>query len=229
MLEGKTILVVEDEQKIVDVIKAYLKSEKCKVIEAYDGNAATQMLNKETPDLIILDIMLPGIDGIQILKNIRTSSKIPVIMLSAKSEEVDRIIGLELGADDYVTKPFSPRELVARIKAVLRRKSANIIEDEKVIKAGPLTIDFYRHEVKSNDKVLQLTATEFDLLTALAKSQGRVFTRLQLIGMLQDFAYEGYERTIDAHIKNLRQKIEKNPSKPKLIKTVYGVGYKFEA
>lgn len=222
------ILLVEDERKIADIIEAYLEKEQYHVQTAYDGDEAWGILEKEIPDLIILDIMLPGIDGIEILKRVRLKSNVPVIMLTAKSEEVDKIIGLELGADDYVTKPFSPRELVARIKAVLRRKT-KVEAAEEQLSIGPLIINIVRHEVKLNNTVVPLTVTEFEILKSMAKSPGRVFSRLQLVELVQGEAFEGYERTIDTHIKNLRQKIEKNPAEPELIKTVYGVGYKFEA
>lgn len=221
------ILIVEDEKKIAEIIEAYLEKENFKVTTASDGNKAWDILEKEIPDLIVLDIMLPGIDGVEILKRVRSKSNVPVIMLTAKSDEIDRILGLELGADDYVTKPFSPRELVARIKAVTRRKNESIEEDE--ISVSGLKINTSRHEAKMNGKLITLTVTEFEILKAIAKSPGRVFTRLQLVELVQGDYFEGYERTIDTHIKNLRQKIEKDPANPTFIKTVYGIGYKFEA
>ncbi len=226
-LQNTTILIVEDEKKIVDVIRAYLEKENCRVVAAHDGLEAIKILEESLPDLIILDIMLPGLDGIEILKKTRERSNVPVILLTAKSGEVDKIVGLELGADDYLTKPFSPRELIARIKAVLRRKRGEMPSEEE-IRAGPLVINLDRHEVLLKGKELSLTATEFGILKALAKSPGRVFTRLQLVDIVQGYSFEGYERTIDAHIKNLRRKIEKTPSTPKIIQTVYGVGYKLE-
>jgi len=226
-LQGMTILIVEDERKIADVVQAYLEKEKCWVVTAFDGLEAMAIINKSHLDLIILDIMLPEIDGIEILKKVKEKSDTPVIMLTAKSEEVDKIVGLELGADDYVSKPFSPRELVARVKAVLRRRQSTE-EDEKTIKQGKIEINLDRHEVIVRGESTHLTATEFNILKALARKPGRVFSRLQLAEIAQGYTFEGYERTIDAHIKNIRHKIEKDPSKPQHIKTVFGVGYKFE-
>ncbi|RJQ31943.1 MAG: DNA-binding response regulator [Actinobacteria bacterium] len=226
MLQNKTILVVEDEKKIAKAIAAYLEAENCRAICAFNGEQAIESFKNDSVDLIILDIMIPKLNGIEVLKKVRAGSDVPVVMLTAKSEEVDKVLGLELGADDYVTKPFSPRELIARIKAILRRRAGQSAPDQE-IKQGPLVINVARHEAKYDGKLLSLTATEFELLSVMAKSPGRVFSRLQLLKMLQEDFYEGYERTIDVHIKNIRHKLENNDGS-NLIKTVHGVGYKFE-
>jgi len=223
----KTILVVDDEKQIVEVISAYLEREGYRVIAAYDGKTALDMALKEKPDLILLDLMLPEINGFEICRLVRNESSTPIIMLTARDEETDKILCLEVGADDYITKPFSPREVLARVRAVLRRSSNEQANQERV-KIGDLDIDFAKHEVVKSGKPVSLTPTEFKILEALAKSPGRVFTRLQLIDYVQGYSFEGYERTIDAHIKNLRQKIEDNPKNPVYIVTVFGVGYRME-
>lgn len=218
------ILIVEDEEKISDIIKAYLEKEGFRVTVAGTGQKAIEAL-KDGFDLIILDLMLPDIPGEEICKAIRQDHDIPIIMLTAKTEEDDRIGGLAMGADDYVVKPFSPREVVARVKALLRRTKGA----KKVIgfNNGELVIDTTRHEVVRDDTVLVLTPTEFKLLHCLAEHPGQVFTRLQLVNIILGYDFEGYDRTIDAHIKNIRHKIEDDPKNPSYIKTVYGVGYKF--
>lgn len=223
----KKILVVDDEHKIVDLVKVYLDKAGFRVLTAADGEAALAAFRSERPHLVILDLNLPKIDGLDVCRGLRRESDVPIIMLTARDEEMDRLIGLELGADDYVTKPFSPRELVARVKAVLRRAAPDSGRDGEIV-AGDLAIDPARYEVRRGTSVLDLTATEFKLLYALASSPGRVFSRLQLLDRVQGDAFEGYERTIDAHIKNLRQKIEPEPQKPRYILTVFGVGYKFQ-
>jgi DNA-binding response OmpR family regulator len=223
-MKNSKILVVEDEVKIADIVKAYLEKEGFKVKIASTGQSAISLL-KEGFDLIILDLMLPDIEGEDICQTIRKDSNIPIIMLTAKSEEEDRIRGLGIGADDYVVKPFSPRELVARVKALLRRVkgSKSIISFNK----GDLTIDPSRFEVKKKGSPVILTPTEFKLLQHLAEHPGQVFTRLQLVNVILGYDFEGYDRTIDAHIKNIRHKIKDDQRNPEYLKTVYGVGYKF--
>jgi DNA-binding response OmpR family regulator len=225
---GKRILVVDDEKKITEIIKAYLERDNFSVIVAYDGNAALDAVKKHSPDLIVLDLMLPEISGWEVCRTLRKDSNIPIIMLTARDETTDKIVGLELGADDYVTKPFDAKELVSRVKAVLRRYEGNSTGASKKIQAGDLTIDIERRLVSRGEQNIELTPIEFDLLLLLARHPGRVFSRLQLLDSIQGDAYEGYERTIDSHIKNLRKKIEPEPEKPAYIITVYGVGYKME-
>jgi DNA-binding response OmpR family regulator len=225
------VLVVDDERKIVDLVKLYLEKEGFEVITAIDGEEALSGFRAEQPDLIILDLLLPKISGIDLCRLIRQESRVPIIMLTAKSEEVDKLVGLELGADDYVAKPFSPRELVARVRAILRRMAEREPRQggaEEIIRLGELTVDSKRHQVRRGGKEIELTPSEFRLLWIMASRPGQVFTRGQLIESTQGFSFEGYERTIDAHIKNLRQKIEKDPRSPQFIKTVFGVGYKVE-
>jgi len=219
------ILVVDDEKKIVDIVKAYLEKEGYNVITAYDGKIALEIANQQSPDLIILDLMLPLVSGWDVSRALRANSNVPIIMLTARDDTTDKIIGLELGADDYVTKPFDPKELVSRVKAVLRRTSPRQAVP-LTLKVGDLVINLDKREVRRGGKAIELTATEFDLLATMAQSQGRVFSRMQLLDKVQGIAYEGYERTIDSHIKNLRKKIEPDVSQPRYIITVYGVGYK---
>lgn len=221
------ILVVDDEKKIIELVRLYLEKDGFSVVVAGDGEKALELAAREKPDLIILDLNLPIIDGLDVCRAIRRYSDVPIVMLTARDEDVDKLIGLEIGADDYVTKPFSPRELVARVKAVLRRAQGGQVKPD-TIAAGKLRITPARHEARLGDKSIELTPTEFKLLEALAENPGRVYTRLQLLDRVQGYAYEGYERTIDAHVKNLRQKIEADPQKPRYILTVYGVGYKFQ-
>jgi two-component system OmpR family response regulator len=222
----KKILVVDDEKKIVDIVKAYLEKEGYKVIVAYDGKAALDMAVIEAPDLIVLDLMLPEISGWDVCRTLRAKSNVPIIMLTARDEDTDKIVGLELGADDYVTKPFNPKELVSRVRAVLRRAEGMAVKPGR-IEFPDLSIDLERHEVRVKGKPVELTPTEFDLLKVLAESPGRVYSRMQLLDKVQGEAYEGYERTIDSHIKNLRKKVETDPEEPKYILTVRGIGYKF--
>jgi DNA-binding response OmpR family regulator len=223
-MKGKKILVVEDETKIAEIVKAYLEKDGFTVVTVHTGEKAMSQL-KEGFNLIILDLMLPDMDGEDICSAIRKDSDVPIIMLTAKSEEEDRITGLGIGADDYVVKPFSPRELVARVKALLRRiKGAREITS---FNGSDLVIDSSRFEViKKGDNVV-LTPTEFKLLQCISDHQGQVFTRLQLVNVILGYDFEGYDRTIDAHIKNIRHKIEDDQRNPSYIKTVYGVGYKF--
>jgi DNA-binding response OmpR family regulator len=221
----KKILVVDDEKKLVDIVKAYLERDGYRVIVAYDGRLALQMARSESPDLIILDLMLPEVSGWDVCRTLRTESNVPIIMLTALGDDSDKILGLELGADDYVVKPFNPKELVSRVRAVLRRTESVAIKTKRIEVAG-LTIDLEKHEVKRGDKLLELTPTEFELLRVLAEAPGRVYNRMQLLDKVQGSAYEGYERVIDSHIKNLRKKVETDPDLPRYILTVRGIGYK---
>jgi len=223
-MNGRKILVVEDESKIADIVRAYLVKEGFMTTVAETGQKAISLL-KNGFDLIILDLMLPDIDGEDICSMIRKDSDVPIIMLTAKSEEDDRINGLGLGADDYVVKPFSPRELVARVKALLRRAKGTT--EVAAFNNSDLVINSLRFEVSKNGTLVVLTPTEFKLLQCLASHPGQVFTRLQLVNVILGYDFEGYDRTIDAHIKNIRHKIEDNQRAPSYIKTVYGVGYKF--
>lgn len=226
---GARVLVVDDEVQIVRVLRGYLERAGFEVLTAYDGQEALRVARQERPDLIILDLMLPGVDGLDVCRALRKESNVPIIMLTARVEETDRIIGLELGADDYVTKPFSPREVVARVRAVLRR--AHLQPDagaEEIITVGDLRLDVARHMLWVRDRQVELTPFEFEILRVMMRSPGRVYTRAQLLEATQGFAFEGYERTIDTHIKNLRQKIEKTPRNPEYLLTVHGVGYKIQ-
>jgi len=221
------ILVVDDESKIVKLVRAYLEQAGYSVVVAEDGQTALIQARREKPDLVVLDLGLPGMDGLDVTRTLRRERDTPIIMLTARVEDTDRIIGLELGADDYVTKPFNPRELVARVRAVLRRTSGAAPAPE-MLRAGEIVLDLNGHQASLAGKPLDLTPTEFDLLLVLMQNLGRAFTRLDLLDRIQGDAYEGYERTIDAHIKNLRAKLGDDPRHPRYIQTVYGVGYKFE-
>ena len=221
------ILVVDDEKKIVEIVKAYLEREGYEILAAYDGKSALETVKRQppAPDLVILDLMLPRISGWDVCRALRADSNIPIIMLTARDDVTDKIIGLELGADDYVTKPFDPKELVSRVKAVLRRTAANRVP-KAVLKVADLSIDMDKRDVRRSGESIELTPMEFDLLATLAQNPGRVFSRMQLLDKVQGVAYDGYERTIDSHIKNLRKKIELNVSRPQYVITVHGVGYK---
>ncbi len=221
----KQILVVEDEPKIARIVKDYLENSGYQATLLAHGNDVIPQIQKSMPNLIILDIMLPGKDGMEICKEIRKFSTVPIIMLTAKVEELDRLIGLELGADDYICKPFSPREVVARVKAVLRRTQPEPLSDQLL--SGPIVLDRIKHQVTINNKELSLTNSEFELLTVFMEQPDRVFSRNDLISMVQGYNFEGYDRTIDSHIKNLRKKIDQQLPGQKMIQTVYGVGYKF--
>ncbi len=223
---SKKILVVDDEQKIVAVVRGYLEQAGLNVVTANDGAQALIVFRHEKPDLVLLDLNLPGLDGLDVARTLRKESSIPIIMLTARVEETDRLIGLELGADDYIVKPFSPREVVARVRAVLRRTSGETRPAE-IYRAGELVLDVDKHTLTLGGRPVELTPTEFDLLAVLMQNPGRAFTRLQLLDRVQGQAYEGYERTLDAHVKNLRQKIGDDPKAPHYILTVFGVGYKF--
>jgi two-component system, OmpR family, alkaline phosphatase synthesis response regulator PhoP len=224
----KKILVIDDEPQIVKVLKAYLEKAGYQVVTASDGNAALLTFQCEKPDFMILDLNLPGMDGLDICKAVRRDSNIPILMLTARVEEADRLIGLELGADDYVVKPFSPREVVARVKTIFRRSIAEPAKSD-IIQVGDLVIDMEQHTVNLAGRPIELTPTEFGILVTLAKQPKRVFSRFQIMEQAQGDAFEGYERTIDAHIKNIRLKLEPNPKKPIYIQTVFGMGYKLEA
>jgi len=220
-----TILIVDDEPKIVQLARDYLERAGFDVAVASDGNAALSAFHALPPDLIVLDLGLPGRDGLDVTRLVRKESNVPIIILTARGEESDKLVGLELGADDYVVKPFSPKELVARVRAVLRRAEAAAAPAD-VVRAGDLTLDMPRMRLTIADRPVELTATEFQLLTALARRPGRIFTRAQLLDAVHGVAFESYERAIDTHIKNLRRKIEPDPRRPRYLLTVYGVGYK---
>jgi len=225
----QTILVVDDEPHIVEVVRDYLKQAGYRVLTASDGQTALTLARHERPDLVVLDLMLPGgIDGLDVCRRLRQEpalAETPIIMLTARVEEMDRIIGLELGADDYVTKPFSPREVVARVRAVLRRAKKDG-PPSSTVRVGEMVVDLANRGVTVAGQPVSLTPTEFDLLAVLARNPGRPFTRAQLMDMVYDVAYAGYDRAIDSHIKNLRRKIEPDPREPRYVLTVYGVGYK---
>lgn len=223
---AKTVLVVDDEERLVALVKAYLKEEGFHVVTASDGQEALFVARHERPDIIVLDIMMPKMDGYAFITAHNKERETPIILLTARMEEEDKILGLELGADDYMTKPFSPRELTARIRAVLRRAGKTAPEAE-VLRAADITLDRTGHSVQVGDQSVDLTPSEFDLLAALMSAPGRVFSRMDLLDRLQGTTFEGYERTIDVHIKNLRSKIEANPRSPQYIETVYGIGYRF--
>lgn len=225
-MESVRILVIDDEEAIGNVIKDYLEAQGYEVFWAEDGLSAIDTARRVNPDLIILDLMLPGKSGFDVCKEIRQVSDVPVIMLTAKSDEIDRVLGLELGADDYVTKPFSLRELAARVRAVLRRVGKGIEDQKGVLKVGDITIDADGHQVTVSGNEVALTPTEFSILLFLAERPGRVASRLQLVNASLGEAYVGYERSIDTHISNLRKKIEDDPANPRRLQTVYGVGYK---
>ena len=218
------ILIVDDEPKIVRLVADYLTAAGFAVATAGSGDEALMRARTERPDLVILDLGLPGIDGLDVTRALRRAGDLPIIMLTARDDETDKLIGLELGADDYVTKPFSPRELVARVRAVLRRHAA--AGDDERLRAGDLTLDVPRMRVLRGDAPVELTATEFALLAAMARQPGRVFTRSQLLDAIHGVAFESYERAIDAHVKNIRRKLEPDPRAPRYLLTVYGVGYR---
>ena len=222
----KKILVVDDEPKIIQLTQDYLENAGFSVISAGDGERALAVIQVEKPDLVVLDLGLPGMDGLDVCRSIRKTSNLPIIMLTARDEETDKLVGLELGADDYITKPYSPKELVARVRSVLRR-SELVQEGREVIRAGDVTLDLPRMQVTVGGEEIELTATEFQLLQTLASQPGRIFTRSQLLNAVHGVAIESYERAIDAHIKNIRRKLEPVPHEPRYIQTVYGVGYRF--
>ncbi|HHJ98516.1 MAG TPA: response regulator transcription factor [Actinobacteria bacterium] len=225
---SREVLVVDDNDKIVEVLTAYLEQEGFVVRTASDGPSAVAEVERAVPDIALLDVMLPGIDGIELTKRFQKEHDLPVILVTARSDEVDRLIGLEVGADDYVSKPFSPREVVARVKAVLRRAEGSRSAGE-ALRLGALIIDPNRRSVSVDGVVADLTRTEFDILAAMAAHPGRVYTRLQLLEIATGDTFEGYERTIDAHVKNIRKKLGEDSKHPRYVHTVFGVGYKVEA
>jgi len=220
-----TILIIEDEKELVQVLGSYLEKEDYRVLTAYRGDAGYQLWKETRPDLVLLDLNLPGMNGLEIARRIREEDQTPLIMITARVEEADQIIGLEIGADDYITKPFSPRVVVAKVRSLLRRAGSQP-DLERDIRFGELRIDRNAHTVTQSGRPIDLTPTEFDLLLTLSSQPGRAFTREQLLEATQGVAYEGYERTIDTHIKNLRGKIEPDPQNPTYIETVFGVGYR---
>ena len=223
---NETILIIEDEPKVSMLARDYLEQGGFHVLMASGGTTGLAMARREHPALIVLDLMLPGMDGLDVCRVLRRESDVPIIMLTARSEETDRLIGLELGADDYITKPFSPRELVARVRALLRRVKG-VVYQPGVIRAGDLVIDIDAHRLTRAGENIHLTRFEFNLLQVLAQHPGQIFSRAQLLEKLHGVTFDGYDRSVDAHIKNLRRKIEADPTEPRYILTVYGIGYKF--
>ncbi|HAJ35904.1 MAG TPA: DNA-binding response regulator [Chloroflexi bacterium] len=223
---NELILVVDDEQRIVRQARDYLEHSGFRVLEASDGKLALAMARQAKPDLIVLDLNLPGMDGLDVCRTLRRESDTPIIMLTARVEETDRLIGLELGADDYITKPFSPRELVARVRVILRRVNRAVAQ-AGVLRAADLEIDLQGHRVLRGGVAVPLSRTEFNLLAVLAQHPGQTFSRAQLVDRLHNVTFQGFERSIDAHIKNLRRKLEPDPATPRYVLTVFGVGYKF--
>ncbi|WP_420643211.1 response regulator [Candidatus Leptofilum sp.] len=223
---NERILVVDDEPKIVKLARDYLERSGYAVLTAGDGRTALTIARSEKPDMVVLDLNLPELDGLDVCRTLRRESDVPIIMLTARIDETDRLIGLELGADDYITKPFSPRELVARVRAVLRRVRGGLVPTEQ-IQVGDIEIDLNGHRISRAGETLQLTRIEFNLLAILAQHPGQTLSREQLLERLHGFSHDTYERSIDAHVKNLRRKLEPDPSEPIYILTVYGIGYKF--
>lgn len=221
-----TILIIEDENELVRVLRSYLENAGLTVLSAGRGDSGLALWEKHQPDLVLLDLNLPGMDGLDVARQMRRKRETPIIMVTARVDETDRLVGLELGADDYISKPYSPREVVARVKAVLRRSSPEEQAAQRW-QSGDLLVDQASHSVSRAGVTVDLTPTEFNLLAALISQPGRVFTRLQLLESAQGAAYDGYERSVDAHIKNLRAKIERDPRQPQYVETVFGVGYRF--
>jgi len=223
---NELILVVDDEPKIVKLARDYLERGGYRVVTAVNGQTTLSIARQEKPDMVVLDLNLPGMDGLDVCRALRRESDVPIIMLTARVEETDRLIGLELGADDYITKPFSPRELVARVRAVLRRVQGGV-HQPGLIRTGDLEIDLEGHRVNRDGEPIQLSRLEFNLLAVLAQHPGQTFSRAQLLSRLHGVAYDGYDRSVDAHVKNLRRKLEPDPSNPRYVETVYGIGYRF--
>ena len=225
----RKILIVEDDPKTSEIIRLYLEGDGYQVLSAYDGAEGLKLVLEEDPDLVVLDRLLPGMDGSDVCRAVRNESDVPIIMLTALSTEADKLEGLDIGADDYVTKPFSPRELVARVRVVLRRTTEDwLYVGPQQLDYGELKIDFPHHKVLVEEKDVHLTPTEFRILAVMARKRGRVFSRTQLVDRALGYDYDGMERTVDVHVLNLRRKIETDSNKPRYIKTVYGMGYKFE-
>ena len=222
----KTILVVDDEPQIVQLVRDYLEHGGFKVVTAADGSSALRLAATVRPDLIVLDLGLPGVDGLDVTRSLRRNGEVPIIMLTARTDESDKLVGLELGADDYITKPFSPKELVARVRSVLRRSEAAKSPSD-VIRLGDVELDVPSMRLTIGARAIELTQTEFQLLATMARQPGRVFSRAQLLNAVHGVAFESYERAIDAHVKNLRRKIEPDPHNPRYLLTVFGVGYRF--
>jgi DNA-binding response OmpR family regulator len=223
----RTVLVVEDEMKIARLVRDYLEHAGFEVIVAHDGDSAVASARGTRPDLIVLDLGLPGRDGLDVTRELRRSSSVPIVMLTARGDEADRVVGLELGADDYVVKPFSPKEVVARVRAVLRRTDAARTDGAEVLRASDVEVDVPRMRATAGGRPVDLTPTEFRLLAALVREPGRVFTRGQLLDAIHGVAIESYERAVDAHVKNIRKKLEPTPTSPRYLLTVRGVGYRF--
>ena len=221
------ILVVDDERKIVELLRLYLQKDGYRVLAAYDGLQALEVARQRQPDLILLDLLLPGMDGLDVCRILKAETGVPIIVLTAKTTDEDKLVGLEMGADDYVTKPFNPREVVARVRAVLRRAGKDSPQAPEQMRFAGLVIDCRSHEVRVRDDAVPLTPTEFRLLEVLAGEPGRAFTRPELLDQVFGTDFDGFERTVDVHVKNLRQKIEIDPRHPTYVRTVYGVGYKF--
>ena len=221
-----TVLIVDDEPQILGLVRDYLEHGGFTVLTAADGTAALRTARTRRPDLVVLDLGLPGLDGLDVARSLPRDGDVPIIILTARAEESDKLVGLELGADDYVTKPFSPKELVARVRAVLRRAEA-LKRPAEVIKVGEVLLDAGRMEVRVGDRPVEVTPTEFQLLATLARQPGRVFTRAQLLSAIHGVAFESYERAVDAHVKNLRRKLEPDPHSPRYLLTTFGVGYRF--
>lgn len=223
---NERILIVDDEPKIVKLARDYLERSGYGVLTAVNGSTALAIARADKPDLVVLDLNLPGMDGLDVCRAIRRESDVPIIMLTARVEEMDRLIGLELGADDYISKPFSPRELVARIKAVLRRVRGDL-QHAGTVRVADLEIDLEGYRVFRGGEPVELSRTEFNLLAVFAQHPGQSFTRAQLLSRLHGVAYDGYDRSVDAHVKNLRRKLEEDPANPRYILTVFGIGYRF--
>jgi DNA-binding response OmpR family regulator len=226
---SQLILVVDDEHKLVNVVRGYLEQAGYRVVTAPNGREALISARQNKPDLIILDLMMPVMDGWAFIREYQREGSAPIIALTARVDEMDKVVSLEMGADDYITKPFSPRELLARVRAVLRRAGAQPVAESDTVEAGDLLLDRGARTIVASGVEAELTPMEFDLLNALMSNPGRAFTRLELLERSQGFAYSGYERTVDVHIKNLRKKIEPDPANPQYVLTVFGVGYRFAA
>tara|TARA_B100001146_G_C16171845_1_gene430464 strand:+ start:999 stop:1691 length:693 start_codon:yes stop_codon:yes gene_type:complete len=223
------LLLVDDDPDLLYTLEKYLQQAGYNTVIANNGKSAIDVFDTEKPEAALIDVMMPEMDGFEVVKKIRSVSTIPIILLTARSDETDKIVGLELGADDYVTKPFSPREVVARIKTIMRRSNPNQQENQSEITIGAITVDKNTRSVTRENFPIQLTKTEFDILVTLMESPEQVFTRDQIIDKVLGYTYEGFERTIDAHVRNLRKKIEPDANNPNYIKTVFGVGYKIES